>query len=54
MTSLQKPAFEHEVQPLFLTFPCRKENGATVSNIFINQPSPQDINLGGMTHQVFL
>jgi hypothetical protein len=54
MTSLQKPAFEHEIQPLFLTFPCRKENGVIVSSIFINQPNPQDIHPDGMAHQVFL
>jgi len=54
MTSLQKPAFEHEIKPLFLTFPCRKENGMIVSNIFINQPNPQDTNPAGMINQVFL
>jgi len=54
MTSLQKPAFEHEIKPLFLTFPCRKKNGVIVSNIFINQLSPQDIDPAGMTNQVFL
>jgi len=54
MTFLQEPAFEHEIKPLFLTFPYRKGNGVIVSNIFINQPNPQDTRPAGMINQVFL